>query len=654
MAQSAAELMETEQESLRYRLRNSLTSKGINTVSDFLRLNPSQIQDYASSFVAIMSSDPQSRRLNAAMMKILSLQSQGPPELFEPLVAVILNNKPNPMKTCIRSSKKISPTPQSPVTLSTRPTTSLDAPSNPVKTGMTSGIMNSSGQLNEFLASLKRELSGLTYINVPGLVQHFTAKQCLPSAFRLTPNESFIEERYTYKFSNKSEKTMLEWINSFYVQLKKQSPELQYSRAWRSSPTKPMKGTTDQRKIDGAIVSLGTENEHHIKNILVPFEQKNSEALAKDAYICLAKDVYEIFKHQPTRSFVVGLTLCGTSLQLWQFDRSGAIGSELLELKANRKNLEIFFGLMSFFLACDKEHLGFDPTFIENQGIRTVKIKIESTPETLIIDGLVFRASGICTRGTTCWKAHLKGSDQQKFLIKDSWQPTNRTKEGDMLCDVTNQKVPYVAQYYYHEDVQVDNKQVDIESHVRRGAAFKQPELAINFAETTSDKVVPNEFVNRVHRRLVLKDVGQPIWNAGCPIRLLKALEHCIKGHQGLLGAGYLHRDISMNNLMIGDTHNPDKNFLIDLDMAIPYNPTTKQERLGRTGTKLFMSIHLLANEEHSHDFVDDLESFFWVLLWICIHYPENQKKTSEVTKWNYYPLKTLGLVKSGALHTPG
>jgi hypothetical protein len=44
----------------------------------------------------------------------------------------------------------------------------------------------------------------------------------------------------------------------------------------------------------------------------------------------------------------------------------------------------------------------------------------------------------------------------------------------------------------------------------------------------------------------------------------------------------------------------------------------------GKTGTRAFMPIAQLLGDELS--FVDSLESFFWVLFWICIHFngPDN------------------------------
>lgn len=209
-----------------------------------------------------------------------------------------------------------------------------------------------------------------------------------------------------------------------------------------------------------------------------------------------------------------------------------------------------------------------------------------------------------------------------------------------------------MARYYHHEDVQVANRIVDIESHVRAGILFRTGRTI----KTTNESVNPNhsdEFTNRFHRRLILKDVGEPIWKVDSPVRLLEALEGCIKGHRALLHAGYLHRDISISNLMINDQNGPDrKSFLIDLDVAIPYPTSNDQAHSARTGTKVFMSINLLA-QNHSHHFVDDLESFFWVLIWICIHYPKDKRKKSNLTRWNQMDLETLKHTKRDFLAHP-
>ncbi|APA07320.1 hypothetical protein sscle_02g020900 [Sclerotinia sclerotiorum 1980 UF-70] len=84
-------------------------------------------------------------------------------------------------------------------------------------------------------------------------------------------------------------------------------------------------------------------------------------------------------------------------------------------------------------------------------------------------------------------------------------------------------------------------------------------------------KADTNVLQNRVHRRVILRDYGKPIYMASSPAALLNALKDCIEGYESLHKAGFLHRDISINNLMINeDKENPSwPSFLIDLDLAI-------------------------------------------------------------------------------------
>ena len=98
------------------------------------------------------------------------------------------------------------------------------------------------------------------------------------------------------------------------------------------------------------------------------------------------------------------------------------------------------------------------------------------------------------------------------------------------------------------------------------------------------------------------------------------------------------------------DTNPSWKAFLIDLDFA--YN----QRRLGRsgaphkTGTKVFMAVGALLNEKHT--FTHDLESFFWVLFWICIHYtgPAHSNIVPEFERWNFLDVDNLAKLKLGTV----
>ncbi|KAI1905715.1 hypothetical protein LOZ65_006946, partial [Ophidiomyces ophidiicola] len=121
--------------------------------------------------------------------------------------------------------------------------------------------------------------------------------------------------------------------------------------------------------------------------------------------------------------------------------------------------------------------------------------------------------------------------------------------------------------------------------------------------------------------------------------------------------AGMLQCDISPNNLMINeDAGNSSwKAFIIDLDLAIKENRADASGARGKTGTQAFMAIGVLLDDEQ-HSFMHDLESFFWVLFWICIHYegPGKDRVVKEYDEWNYMNTEKLAKQKKGEVDHEG
>lgn len=100
--------------------------------------------------------------------------------------------------------------------------------------------------------------------------------------------------------------------------------------------------------------------------------------------------------------------------------------------------------------------------------------------------------------------------------------------------------------------------------------------------------------------------------------------------------------------------------FAIDLDLAIREQRQESSGARGRTGTRAFMAIGALLDEQHS--FMHDLESFFWVLFWICIHSTGPNgigRVVPEFESWNYMATGALATMKVGtkvlldAMHDP-
>ena len=117
---------------------------------------------------------------------------------------------------------------------------------------------------------------------------------------------------------------------------------------------------------------------------------------------------------------------------------------------------------------------------------------------------------------------------------------------------------------------------------------------------------------------------------------------------------GILHRDISVGNILVSEDESG--GFLIDLDHAIRVDRAENSGAPGRTGTRVFMSIGLLRQSDSQrgpHSFMDDLESVFWVLFWICVHYSGPNSKLirrSKYEHWNFRSPSELSALKVGEI----
>ena len=132
-----------------------------------------------------------------------------------------------------------------------------------------------------------------------------------------------------------------------------------------------------------------------------------------------------------------------------------------------------------------------------------------------------------------------------------------------------------------------------------------------------------------------------------------------------------LHRDVSLANIMIGREKKSDpinhavtsdirKGLLIDLDCAEEKVPGAKHvvNPGHRIGTKPYMAWQILTNEGCEHSTIHDLESFYYVLLYICIMYagPDHKPKPGNPPSFMHdfiysNSATVVGMVKFGMLH---
>lgn len=622
---------------------------------------------------------------------------------FEPLFNAVLTNKPDDeiWRQVYCAVTEATPPPR-PTVLSF-----LETP----KSFNTNSFANSSEYRKHVDMVLKDEL-GAMYVDLPNFHDIFfgrvaglkTASQAVFNKC-MEGSEPLFRNGWRGWPTNANQDRVLAWLAEVSEKLamfaEEYTPTPTPQRRLLVQPNKPILGSIAERKLDVGFVddSKGRKDtQWNWSHVLVPGELKSNRSadIASNAWLDLGKYAREVFAAQDTqdsRRFVLGFTICGSLMRIWEFDRLGAIASKQFDI--NNEGLKFVLTVLAF-LWMSEEELGLDPSIIKEDNKRFVQIERNGSMERLIIDEKMLSARCISGRATTCWKAHPEGHPQKSLVIKDSWQYTERDEEGELLRDATNKNVVNVARYYHHETVQVRGTDDDVRSNVRGGidvstaknyrpehstpstrtltASASRKGRSISMAgkkrsSSQTDAALPSSkrpctvsptsdaLPNRVHQRVILRDYGQPIYKASSRAALLAALKGCIDGHESLWReAGLLHRDISINNLMINeDPSNPSwRSFLIDLDLAVRTERESASGAKGMTGTRAFMAIGVLLGEQHC--FMHDLESFFWVLFWICVHYngPNKSRVVDEFDQWNYISPVMLASLKKGQVDHEG
>ncbi|KAF7586260.1 hypothetical protein BBP40_009186 [Aspergillus hancockii] len=325
-----------------------------------------------------------------------------------------------------------------------------------------------------------------------------------------------------------------------------------------AQPDRPLEGSTADRKLDVVLGELKSN----------PKEDSVSKTWRD-----LGRYAREVLTAQDTPRFALGFAFCGPNMRLWEFDRVGAIASSPFNI--NKDGLQ-FVSAMLGFLRMNNEQLGFDSSIgSTSEGKKFIEIIRDGQSERLILDSLMKRAPCVAGRATTCWKAHREGDKAHvPLVIKDSWQYPEREEEGKLLAAATEKSVVNVARYYYHETVHVGGIVDDIRGNVRKGLDVTQatnhrpphsqsssiandivgtrrmgrstsntgrkrsssrvsatlPPSKRTCSSSTSEGGHDPTMQNRIHRRVVIRDYGIPIYKAKSRVSMLSALENCIEG----------------------------------------------------------------------------------------------------------------------------
>ncbi|KJZ70169.1 hypothetical protein HIM_10429 [Hirsutella minnesotensis 3608] len=438
------------------------------------------------------------------------------------------------------------------------------------------------------------------------------------------------------------------------------------------------------------------------KDVLVVGEQKKSHETGrfKADLLQLTRHVRSVFADQPTRRFVHAFTLCASIMELWVFDRSGPYSSGPFDI---HKEPDKFARGLVGYATMDGDAIGSD-TFIERKGVsRYITLDDANGGESTIqLTNPMVRQKAVVCRGTTCFMT------RSKHVAKFSWASDKRELEFKQLKLAEERGVKGVAKAVAHRRITTiadlrkglvfadrhrfrndavlldesssatassnsSNQKRKSSSDVASDETSEPKRRRSNRIKSSRVQTVSQQLTkkrkpslysagddlwdNRIYVCLVVSPAGRVISDFGSIKELLEAMRDAIRAHQSLYVRGnILHRDISSNNIIITKPEMADgyKGMLIDLDLAKVADTGPSGAR-HRTGTMQFMAVEVLRQADHTYR--HDLESFFYVLLWMCareswskprLSREGHPPKSSLLRKWEIGSFQDIADAKEG------
>ncbi|KAG5650430.1 hypothetical protein H0H81_012291 [Sphagnurus paluster] len=246
--------------------------------------------------------------------------------------------------------------------------------------------------------------------------------------------------------------------------------------------------------------------------------------------------------------------------------------------------------------------------------------------------------AGRCTRAYPVYEQATK----RLFFLKDSWRAESLNPESQIIELLNECKVPHVPRFVCGGDLPDSTTITDIYVPLPPAQAASRPsELSSTstpaFAERlrlirqfqsppppprrTADWKCGQSWpriTRRFHHRMVTEDIGEPLSASPRSFIMTKAVSQAFTGHHlAWEKCEVIHRDVSGQNVLIVG----DGGILNDWDLAKFKWQLMDGRHHERTGTWQFMSSHLLLNKRKVHTIQDDMESFFYVMLYHCIRY---------------------------------
>ncbi|KAJ2808074.1 hypothetical protein H4R21_000228 [Coemansia helicoidea] len=350
-------------------------------------------------------------------------------------------------------------------------------------------------------------------------------------------------------------------------------------------------------------------------------EAKYSQNGQTDAYEQLARYSRNIYGSQPHRRFLWGLTVCGTLVRACLLGNDKIYASKAVDV-SEPVGREQLVGLFVNWSLCESTRVGYDPTmWRDDNGEWTIKVFQNGTPHVYSGLEMVFQSYSLLGRRTRCFVGTTKaGGAEKEVFIKDCWPRVLKDSAGSPRDEVAFLR-------HIHDTLGADANlagkypMLEVAGLVQvpgRGPADVDDTTTAAMADLVmSDTAPPDAMPLREHKRIAMSPVGEPLQTVDSPDELIVAVCDAMEAHTEIVRrCGILHRDISINNILVRRTGDMVGGMLIDFDNAIRLDVEHVAAQPDGTGTLPFMSVGNLEESQVKLTALDDWESCIYALCW--------------------------------------
>ncbi|KAG5649497.1 hypothetical protein H0H81_003466 [Sphagnurus paluster] len=349
------------------------------------------------------------------------------------------------------------------------------------------------------------------------------------------------------------------------------------------------------------------------------------------------------------RCFAFTIFIAGKFMCFIRWDRAGVVVSERFDY---HKDSHHFLEFLWRFTHLNEAGRGFDTTVrlaspaevdLAKNKLSKWAPKDQTTPVFvfLVPDGNIQREfigwgltsypeslAGRCTRGHPVYEAQT----ETRCFLKDGW------RAHDVARDLQAHKVPNILGFVCGGDVEEQATLTDLFVPVTEIDAAPPPEVnpsvpvpvPVHLRPLPPRRLSPwlcghswRRVTRRIHHRFIVDFIGKPLTDFPKSQIPFKCVADAFLGHEKAYECGWLHRDISVRNILI---HDDGRGILNDWDLAKRRDELHTSRRHEKTGTWQFMSCLLLMDHHSVHTVQDDMESFVYVLLYLGLRYLKHKK----------------------------